>query len=104
MANGFGQIRRRWAGDDGIAVAYALAILDDASIQHPPLEVILTVDEEIGMLGAASIDLGQIGGRRLLNIDSEEEGVLLTSCAGRRNGILLDSDDVECQKRSARHG
>ena len=42
-------------GDDGIAVAYALAILDDASIQHPPLEVILTVDEEIGMLGAASI-------------------------------------------------
>ena len=64
-------------GDDGIAVAYALA-----SIQHPPLEVILTVDEEIGMLGAASIDLGQIGGRRLLNIDSEEEGVLLTSCAG----------------------
>lgn len=69
-------------GDDGIAVAYALAILDDASIQHPPLEVILTVDEEIGMLGAASIDLGQIGGRRLLNIDSEEEGVLLTSCAG----------------------
>lgn len=82
MANGFGQIRRRWGGDDGIAVAYALAILDDASIQHPPLEVILTVDEEIGMLGAASIDLGQIGGRRLLNIDSEEEGVLLTSCAG----------------------
>lgn len=69
-------------GDDGIAVAYALAILDDTSIQHPPLEVILTVDEEIGMLGAASIDLGQIGGRRLLNIDSEEEGVLLTSCAG----------------------
>ena len=69
-------------GDDGIAVAYALAILDDASIQHTPLEVILTVDEEIGMLGAASIDLGQIGGRRLLNIDSEEEGVLLTSCAG----------------------
>lgn len=69
-------------GDDGIAVAYALAILDDANIQHPPLEVILTVDEEIGMLGAASIDLGQIGGRRLLNIDSEEEGVLLTSCAG----------------------
>lgn len=69
-------------GDDGIAVAYALAILDDASIQHSPLEVILTVDEEIGMLGAASIDLGQIGGRRLLNIDSEEEGVLLTSCAG----------------------
>ena len=69
-------------GDDGIAVAYAQAILGDASSPHPPVEVILTVDEEIGMLGAASIDLGQIGGRRLLNIDSEEEGVLLTSCAG----------------------
>lgn len=69
-------------GDDGIAVAYALAILDSDEISHPRLEVILTVDEEIGMLGAAEIDLSMIKGKYMLNLDSEEEGILLTSCAG----------------------
>lgn len=69
-------------GDDGIAVAYALAILADESIPHPPLEVVLTTDEEIGMLGAAAIDLSDVKARRVLNIDSEEEGVLLAGCAG----------------------
>ena len=69
-------------GDDGIALAYALAILADKSIPHPPLEVIVTVDEEIGMLGAAAIDLSRLKGRTLVNIDSEEEGVFTVSCAG----------------------
>lgn len=69
-------------GDDGIAVAYALAILADPTIPHPPLEVVLTTDEEIGMLGAAAIDLSEAKARRVLNIDSEEEGVLLAGCAG----------------------
>lgn len=69
-------------GDDGIAIAYALAILDDDSIVHPPLEVVFTVDEEIGMLGAETIDVSMLKGRKLLNIDSEEEGIFLTSCAG----------------------
>ena len=69
-------------GDDGIAVAYALAILDDPTIAHPPLEVIITVDEEIGMLGAAAIDLSEIKGRMLLNLDSEDEGIFTVSCAG----------------------
>ena len=69
-------------GDDGIAVAYALALLDDTTIPHPPLEVIITVDEEIGMLGAAGIDLSGIRGRTLINIDSEEEGIFTVSCAG----------------------
>lgn len=69
-------------GDDGIAVAYALAILDSDSIKHPALEVIFTVNEEVGMDGAFGIDLSDLKGTRLLNIDSEEEGVLLTSCAG----------------------
>ena len=68
--------------DDGIAVAYILAILASDDIPHPPLEAVLTVDEEIGLLGAASIDLSMLKGKKLLNIDSEEEGVLLTSCAG----------------------
>ena len=69
-------------GDNGIAVAYALALLDDPTIPHPPLEVVITVDEEIGMLGAAVIDMSQLKGRMLLNLDSEDEGVFTVSCAG----------------------
>ena len=68
--------------DDGIAVACALALLDSDSIPHPRLEVVLTVDEETGMEGANAIDLSICRGRRMLNLDYEEEGVLLTSCAG----------------------
>lgn len=69
-------------GDDGIAVAMALAILDDPAIPHPRLEVVLTTDEEIGMLGAAALDVAPLQGRQLLNLDSEEEGVFTVSCAG----------------------
>ena len=69
-------------GDDGIAVAYALALLDDTSIPHPPLEVVITTDEEVGMLGASAIDLSMLKGRTLINIDSEDEGIFTVSCAG----------------------
>jgi len=69
-------------GDDGIAIAYALALLADKSIPRPPLEVIITVDEETGMDGAVGIDLTEVKGRTLLNIDSEEEGIFTVSCAG----------------------
>ncbi|MGN1014244.1 MAG: aminoacyl-histidine dipeptidase [Butyricicoccus sp.] len=69
-------------GDDGIAVAYALAILDAKDIPHPPLEVVFTVDEEIGMLGAAALDATPLRSRTMLNLDSEDEGYLLVSCAG----------------------
>lgn len=69
-------------GDDGIAVAYALAILDADNIEHPRLEVVITVDEEIGMLGAFDIDLSMLKGKKMLNIDSDVEGEFLTSCAG----------------------
>lgn len=69
-------------GDDGIAVAYALALLDSHTIRHPRLEVIITVDEEVGMDGAREIDLSMLTGHRMLNLDSEEEGIFLTSCAG----------------------
>lgn len=69
-------------GDDGIAVAYALAVLDSNYMMHPPIEAIFTVDEEIGMLGAAAIDVSDVRGRLLLNIDSEDEGVFTVSCAG----------------------
>ena len=69
-------------GDDGIAVAFALALLDDTTIPHPPLEVVITTDEEVGMLGASAIDLSMLKGRTLINIDSEDEGIFTVSCAG----------------------
>lgn len=69
-------------GDDGIAVAYALALLDSQEIAHPKLEVVITVDEEIGMLGADAIDLSMLTGHTMLNIDSDVEGSFLTGCAG----------------------
>ena len=69
-------------GDDGIAVAMALAILAAGDIPHPPLEVVITVDEETGMLGAAALDASVLKGRTMLNLDSEDEGVLTVSCAG----------------------
>lgn len=69
-------------GDDGIAVAYALALLDADEIPHPRLEVILTTGEEVGLDGAREIDVSMLKGRRMLNLDNEEEGVLLVSCAG----------------------
>lgn len=68
--------------DNGIAVAFGLALLADKTIAHPPLEVVITSDEEIGLLGAAAIDLSQLKGRRLINLDSEGEGVFTVSCAG----------------------
>lgn len=75
-------------GDDGIALAYALALLADRSIPHPPLEVVFTVDEEIGMEGATGVDLSGLKGRRLINIDSEEEGVFTVACAGGARATL----------------
>ncbi len=76
-------------GDDGIAVAYMLAILDDDSIAHPPLECVFTVDEEIGLKGAAHLNTEEmLTGKRLINIDSELEGILTSGCAG---GIRVDS-------------
>ncbi len=75
-------------GDNGIAVAYGLALLADPTIPHPPLEVVFTVDEETGMYGAAGIDLSMLQGRTLINADSEEEGVFTVSCAGGARGTI----------------
>ena len=69
-------------GDDGIAVAYGLALLESDTIAHPPLEVFITVDEEIGLLGAVGFDCSVLKGRRFINLDSEAEGSLWISCAG----------------------
>lgn len=76
-------------GDDGIAVAYSLALLDDNSIPHPPLEIVITVDEETGMDGANGIDLSSLKGNKLINIDSEDEGVFTVSCAGGSKPTII---------------
>ena len=68
--------------DDGIAVAMALAALESDSLCHPRLEAVLTVDEEIGMMGAVALQPDMLQGRLLLNVDSEVEGVFTVSCAG----------------------
>lgn len=86
--------------DDGIAIAYALAILADDSIEHPALEAVFTVDEEIGMLGVDKFDASVLSGKYLLNCDSEEEGILTAGCAG---GVRVDmSFPMDYVERTAR--
>ena len=75
-------------GDDGIAVAYALALLDSDEA-YPRLEVVITVDEEVGLTGASNIDLSMLKGKTMLNIDSEAEGVFTVGCAG---GLRTDCE------------
>lgn len=88
-------------GDDGIAVAYGLALLESDTIPHPPLEVLITVDEEIGLLGAVGFDCSVLKGRRFINLDSEEEGSLWISCAGGLSGtshIPMSTVEAEGEK------
>ena len=75
-------------GDNSIAVAMAMALLADKTIPHPPIEVIITVDEETGMDGAQGVDLSALRGRRMINLDSEDEGVFTVSCAGGARGRI----------------
>lgn len=77
-------------GDDGIALAYGLALLSDESISHPRIELVITTEEEVGMEGATAIDLSPCQGMQMLNIDSEEEGQFVAACAGglRVNGRI----------------
>lgn len=82
-------------GDNGIAVAMILALLDDGTLPHPPIEAVLTVDEEVGLLGAKDLDCSQLSGRKLINIDSEEEGVITAGCAGGARCDLKLSLPVE---------
>ena len=84
-------------GDNGIAVAMILAILSDETLAHPPIEAVFTVDEEVGMDGAFALDCSDLKGKKLLNLDSEEEGVFTVSCAG---GVRLDCT-LELKQESA---
>lgn len=86
-------------GDDGIAVAMGLALLDSDDITHPPLEVVFTSDEETGMTGATGIDTSVLNGKRMINLDSEAEGTLWVSCAGGvRADICLPVNYTENKK------
>lgn len=89
--------------DDAIAISYALALLTQDDIESPALEVIFTTDEETGMDGAINLDMSQIDGRMLLNIDSECEGVFTVSCAG---GVTVEMNlpitTCECEKNIAK--
>lgn len=74
--------------DNGIAVAYALALLDSNDIPHPGLEIVMTTDEEIGLTGALDMDTSDLEGKYFINLDSEEEGELVISCAGGLRALL----------------
>lgn len=76
-------------GDDGIAVAYGLALLAAKDLKHPRLEVVLTVDEETGLYGAEAIDMSMLKGKKLINLDSEDEGIFTVGCAG---GLTLEAN------------
>ncbi len=68
--------------DNGVAIAYAMEILASNDLKHPPLEVVFTADEETGMFGAHGLDMSLFSAKKMINIDNEEEGVFVVSCAG----------------------
>lgn len=76
-------------GDNGIAVAAMLAILDDNSLEHPPLECVFTSEEETGLKGAHSLDYSKLSGTYMINLDTEEYGECYVSCAG---GMRADTE------------
>jgi dipeptidase D len=73
--------------DNGIAVATNLAIMEDKSLVHGPLEFVFTIDEETGLTGAAGLEPGFVQSRTLMNLDSEEEGAIYVGCSGGRDTI-----------------
>ena len=74
--------------DNGIAVAMGMAVLASNDLQHPSLEVLITSDEEAGMTGATGLDGSLLKGKYIINLDSEEEGYILVSCAGGNRSIV----------------
>lgn len=84
-------------GDDGVAIAYALAVLDSNDIPHPDFEALFTSDEEIGLIGATALDTDNLNGRLMVNIDSDAEGIFTVGCAG---GIRMDAIKTHTQKEN----
>ena len=87
--------------DDGIAVAYALALLDSSDIPHPAIEAVFTADEEIGLLGAAAMDTSCLRGKLMINLDMGAEGVFTVGCAG---GLRADAILPVAREAAVGHG
>jgi len=68
--------------DNGIGMALMMSLVEDESVKHPPLELLLTVEEEMGVVGADNLDPALLSGKTLINVDSETEGVFTVGCAG----------------------
>lgn len=85
--------RTTLGGDDGIGVAIALALLSDKELSAPPIEFVCTVSEETGMIGASKIDLSELQGKKLINLDSDDEGYFMLGCAG--GGLVKVSHPAE---------
>lgn len=81
--------------DDGIGIAAALAILEATDISHGPLEALFTMDEETGLTGAFALKPGQLEGRILINLDSEDEGQLFIGCAGGKDTVATMPIETE---------
>jgi dipeptidase D len=79
--------------DNGIGVCFALAVMEDKSISHPPMEFLFTVDEETGLTGANALKSDFVKGKNLINLDSEEEGAFYIGCAGGQHTILRRTID-----------
>jgi len=88
--------------DNGIAVATNLAIMEDRSLEHGPLEFLFTVDEETGLTGASNLKAGFVQSKTLLNLDSEEEGALYVGCSGGRNTIGTWNAKLENAPRASK--
>jgi dipeptidase D len=82
MANG-----TTLGADNGIAVATNLAIMEDKSLQHGPLEFLFTIDEETGLTGASNLQGDSLESKTLMNLDSEEEGAIYVGCSGGRDTL-----------------
>jgi len=91
--------------DNGIAISYILALLDAKDIPHPPLEAVLTVQEEVGMGGASAFDVSQLTASSFINIDSGDEGIFCVSCAGGRRSLLhIPAETVPVRSLPDQHG
>lgn len=84
--------------DDGIGMAYILAILDDKTLLHPAIEAVFTSNEEVGLLGATALDASALSGKMLINLDSDEEGNFTVGCAGGSTATLT----IPFEKRTER--
>lgn len=90
VEDGFVRARETTLGaDNGIAVAMVLAILDSDEYAHPALEAVFTTDEEIGMIGALKLDMNVLKGKKMINLDAEEDGILTVSCAGGSDFFMI---------------